>query len=82
MEYNLPGSSVHGISHARILEWIAISSSRESSQSRDRTHVSCIFALAGSSQEANPVPQNAIEDHCRCRKEPGIVLPVLHVDRS
>ena len=31
MDYNLPGSSVHGIFQARILEWIAISSSRGSS---------------------------------------------------
>ena len=37
-----PGSSVHGISQARILEWLAISSSRGSSWSRDWTHVSCI----------------------------------------
>ena len=32
-------SSVHGISHARILEWIAISFSRGSSRPRDWTHV-------------------------------------------
>ena len=38
---SLPVSSVHEISQARILEWVAISFSRESSQSRDRTHVSC-----------------------------------------
>ena len=38
----LPGSSVHEISQARRLEWIAISSSRGSSRPRDRTHVSCI----------------------------------------
>ena len=37
-----PRSSVHGILQARILEWIAISSSRGSSQPRDRTCVSCI----------------------------------------
>ena len=36
------GSSVHGISQARILEWVAISFSRGSSWSRDQTHVSCI----------------------------------------
>ena len=36
----LPGSSVHGISQARILEWVAISFSRRSSQPRDRTQVS------------------------------------------
>ena len=32
-----PGSSVHGILQARILEWVAISSSRETSQHRDST---------------------------------------------
>ena len=37
-----PGSSVHGISQARILEWFASSFSRGSSQPRDRTHASCI----------------------------------------
>ena len=41
----LPGSSVHGILQARILEWVAIAFSRVSSQPRDRTQVSC---LAGS----------------------------------
>ena len=37
-----PGFSVHGISQAGILEWVAISFSRISSQPRDRTHISCI----------------------------------------
>ena len=41
MDWNLPGSPVHGISQARILEWVAISFSRGSSQSRDQTHLSC-----------------------------------------
>ena len=31
MDYSLPGSSVHGISQARILEWVAISFSKGSS---------------------------------------------------
>ena len=39
---SLPGSSAHGISQARILEWVAISFSRGSSWPRDQTHVSCI----------------------------------------
>ena len=39
---SLPGSFVHGISQARILEWVVISFSRESSQPRDQTCVSCI----------------------------------------
>ena len=42
MDYSPPGSSVHGILQARILEWVAISSSSGSSQLRDQTHVSCI----------------------------------------
>ena len=40
MEYSLPGSSVHGILQARILEWVAISFSKGSSQPRDWTWVS------------------------------------------
>ena len=36
------GSSVHGISQARILEWVAISFSRGSSQPRNWTHVSSV----------------------------------------
>ena len=39
---SLPGSSVHGILQARILEWVAVPSSRGSSQPRDWTCVSCI----------------------------------------
>ena len=41
MDYSLPGSSVHGILQARILEWVAISYSRGSSRPRDQTWVSC-----------------------------------------
>ena len=40
-----PGSSVHGTLQAKILEWVAVSSSRGSSRPRDRTcvsYVSCI----------------------------------------
>ena len=40
MDCSLPGSSVHGIFQAIVLEWIAISFSRGSSQPRDRTQVS------------------------------------------
>ena len=44
MEYSPPGSSVHGISQARILEWVAISFSIGSSQPRNLAHIcdSCI----------------------------------------
>ena len=39
-DYSPPGSSVRGISLARIMEWAAMSFSRGSSQTRDRTHIS------------------------------------------
>ena len=42
MDCSPPGSSVHGILQARILEWVARSSFRGSSQSRNQTCVSCI----------------------------------------
>ena len=40
MDYSLPGSSGHGIFQARLLEWVAISFSRESSWPRDGTYIS------------------------------------------
>ena len=40
MNYSLPGSSVHGILQARILEWVAMLSSRGSSRPRNGTSVS------------------------------------------
>ena len=42
MDCGLPGSSVHGILQARILEWVAIPFSRGSSRHRDQIWVSCI----------------------------------------
>ena len=42
MDCSLPGSSAHGIFQARVQEWVAISFSRRSSWSRDRTCVPCI----------------------------------------
>ena len=42
MDCSPPGSSVHGSLQARILEWVAIPFSRESSWPRDQTRVSCI----------------------------------------
>ena len=42
LDYSLPGSSVHGILQAKILEWVAIPFSRLLSWPRDRTCVSCI----------------------------------------
>ena len=61
MDHRPPGSSVHGILQARILEWVAVSLSRGSSWLRDGTWVSCIagrFFTIWATKEAN-YPQNA-----------------------
>ena len=55
MDCSLPASSIHGISQARILEWVAISFSRGSSLSRDQTWVSCIqWVLYQLSHQGSP----------------------------
>ena len=45
MDYSLPGSSVHQIFEAMILEWVGISFSRGFSQPRDWTLISCVFCI-------------------------------------
>ena len=47
MDCSPPGSSVHGILQARILEWLAMPSSRGSSQPRDRACISRDSCVAG-----------------------------------
>ena len=57
MDCSLPGSSVPGILPARVLEWVAMSSSRGSSQPRDWTQVSCIAGrsfIVWDTREAHP----------------------------
>ena len=45
MDCSPPGPSVHGILQARILEWVAVPSSKRSSWPRDQTHVSDISCI-------------------------------------
>ena len=59
MGYSLPGSSVHGSLQARMLEWVAIPFSGESSQPRDQTPVSCIKADSSLSEP----PGKPLLDH-------------------
>ena len=54
MDCSPPSSSAHGISQARILEWVAISSSKGSFWSRDRTCVSYVSCNAGGYFTAEP----------------------------
>ena len=72
MDHSRPGSSVHGILQARILEWVAMPSSRGSSRPRDRTCISCISCLSrqvlyhqchlGSPSLFYPTPQTFVEN--------------------
>ena len=60
MDCSPPGSSVHGILQARIVEWVAISYSRGSSQPRERTCISC---LAGGFFTIEPAQKPHLEAH-------------------
>ena len=66
MDCSPPGSSVHRILQARIVEWVAISFSRESSQLRDQTQVSRIadrrFNL-WATREAPVSPKSSTKKH-------------------
>ena len=56
MDYSLPGSSIHGILQARVLEWVAISFFRGSSQPKERAWVSCTAGrLYHLSHQGSPV---------------------------
>ena len=65
------GFSIHGISQARILEWIAIPFPRGSSWPRDQTHVSCIagrFFTIWATGEAHPSPYQPLSMLSHCTK--------------
>ena len=66
VDYTAPGSSVHGISQARILEWVAISFCRRSSWPRDRTWVSCISRRVLHTEPPRKHAQNRYMCVCVC----------------
>ena len=75
MDCSLPGSSVYGILQARILEWIAISFSRGSSQPRDRTQVSCVSCIGRQilyHWAARGRPFKAVQMKAKTNEEGGI----------
>jgi len=85
-DWSLSGSSVHGILQARILKWAAIS--RESSQPRYHTRVSCVSCIGGQilyhwatweaplesllTPEKNPVPTGSY-----ISSQPSLPLPTI-----
>ena len=64
MDCSPPGSSVHGILQARILEWVAISFSRGSSQPRDQTWVSCIVGRFFTDWATRKFPSSSNSGSC------------------
>ena len=67
MDPSLPGSSVHGISQARILEWVAVSFSRGSSQPKGQSLVSCIVGRFFTSEPlGKPLDKIKIERNNHC----------------
>ena len=89
IDCSLPGSSVHGESPGKVLEWVAMPSSRGSSQPRDRTQVSHIagrFFTIWATRESHKsiLPQgnsllaDALFDHTADPKG----VPSVHVSLS
>ena len=72
VDYSLPGSSVHGILQARVLEWVAVPFSKGFSQPRDRTWLSCIasrffcFGFPTAGPQWAFKPSLAIKSQSRC----------------
>ena len=72
MDYSLPGSSVHRILQAGILEWVAMLSSRRSSQPRDQTFIS--FRLPLKESNFIPVKKKLDDDYCYLILEGMIIV--------
>ena len=62
MDCSLPGSSAHGILQARILEWVAMSSSRGSSRPRDQTQVSHTAGILFTIWAIREAPYSLLQD--------------------
>ena len=71
----LPDSSVHGISQARTLEWVAFSSSRGSSWPRDHTRTSC---TAGGLLTAEPPGSPSLSTLSRKNLSYALVMTVFY----
>ena len=71
MDCSLPGNLVHGILQARILEWVAISFSREYFWPKDQTQVSCIGrkVLYHLSHQGSPLEAVLAREKQNCKVE-------------
>ena len=86
MDCNPPGSSLHGILQARILELVAISFCKGSSWHRDQIHISCVSCTAGGflttwairETHSPPLPFQLILDCMKLQKTLDCILLVSH----
>ena len=62
MDCSLPASSVHGILQEKLLEWVAMLSSRGSSQPRDRTCISYVSYICRQEGNGNPLQYSCLEN--------------------
>ena len=84
MDCDPPGFSVPGTSHARLLEWVAISFSRGYSWPRDQTHIFCSgrqilynWATSISSvQYSRSVMSNSLQPHGLQHSRPPYPTPI------
>ena len=86
MDRSPPGSSVHGILQARILEWVAIPFSRGSSCLKDRTQVFCVSCIAGEFFTAEPPGkppsspyQLSVATHANCQRSSNSLSLSIHI---
>jgi len=77
MNCSLPGFSVHGILQAEILEWVAMPSSRESSQPRDQTCISYGSCTAGRFFTTEPLGKAPKLGSCVKQKNEYVTLKVI-----
>ena len=82
MDWGLPGSSVHGILQARMLEQVAIPFSRGSSQTRDWTQVSCAAGrwATWKAQRPKEKERSTIFIYLRLKIDEMLILPKLTID--
>ena len=78
-----PGSSAHGILQARVLEWVAMPSSRRCSQPRDQTRVSCITGRFFTTEPpGKPISSSNYKQKQTNKQNPLISITILKMSRS
>ena len=81
MDCSLPGSSVHGILQASILEWVALASSRGSSQPRDWTWVYYVYLHRQAGSLPLVPPGNPIT-HTHTHTHTHLLCPFIFCPRT